>query len=56
MPTIDGVIGGLREVSATVKDLIPPEFVARPEIVEIIDLTITYIEKVCNFIGICTIS
>lgn len=46
IPTRDGIIGGLKEISATVKDLINPDFVARPEIVEIIDLTVLYIEKV----------
>lgn len=49
-PTRDGLIAGITEIAATIKDLIPPDFSAKPEIHEIIDLTIMYIEKVCVYL------
>ncbi|CAG9820471.1 unnamed protein product, partial [Phaedon cochleariae] len=42
---VDGIVGGLREIAATIKDLIPAELPITSEINAIIDTTVDYLEK-----------
>nr|CAI5824604.1 unnamed protein product [Callosobruchus analis] len=48
IPNKDGLIGGLKEIAATIKDVIPPDFLIQKELVETIDLVVSYIEKKMN--------
>ncbi|CAH1965494.1 unnamed protein product [Acanthoscelides obtectus] len=48
IPNKDGIIGGMKEIAATIKDIIPPDFLIQKELVEIIDLIVNYIEKKVN--------
>ncbi|XP_056636733.1 apolipophorins [Diorhabda sublineata] len=45
IPNADGLVGGIKEIAATIKDLVPPEIFIAPEINEIVDLTVSYLEK-----------
>lgn len=50
LPSKEGIIGGIREIAATIKDLIPADFFLYNEISQIIELTVEYIEKVIIFL------
>ncbi|KAJ8950746.1 hypothetical protein NQ318_011239 [Aromia moschata] len=45
LPNTEGIVNGLREVSATIKDILPPEFIVQKEFVELVDLVEQYLEK-----------
>lgn len=48
LPSGEAVVGGLKEIAATFKDLIPPDFFLQPELVAQVDLVVQYIEKVMS--------
>ncbi|KAG5899642.1 hypothetical protein JTB14_036015 [Gonioctena quinquepunctata] len=45
LPNKEVILGTLKEIAATIKDLIPPEIQISKELEEILDLTTDYIEK-----------
>ncbi|CAG9854324.1 unnamed protein product [Phyllotreta striolata] len=45
LPNAEGLLGGLKEIAATIKDLIPMEIPIQEEISQLIDLTVDYLEK-----------